>query len=312
MKSAPVQVWLPAISAVWLWLASGTPGRAETFTIATYNVENYLDTATATRPAKSDAARAQVRRGILALHPDILALQEIGAPSALRELQSALQTAGLPLPYAEHLTGFDTNIHVAVLSRFPSAARTPHTNDDFLLGGRRYHVSRGFAELEFQITPGFRLTLLVAHLKSRRAIPSADEGELRLAEARILRQIVDARLATNPAINLVVAGDLNDTPDSPSTLALMGKGRGRLVDTRPAEDPAAEGPPAGSDAGERRITWTHHFARDDTFSRIDYLLLSRGMADHWIAARSRVLRIDHWGVASDHRPVLATFDTEAR
>ena len=288
--------------ALWLILPSAT---AETVRVATYNVESYLDAPNQTRPAKPAVARAQVVRNLLALKPDVVALQEMGSVSALQELRASLKTAGLDLPYAEHVGGFDTNIHVAILSRLPFAARRPHTNDDFLLGGRRFRVSRGFGEVDLQIGPHFALTLLTAHLKSRRVIAPADEGELRLEEAKILRAIIDARLAANPNLNLIVLGDFNDAPDSPSTRMILGRGRTRLVDTRPAESNDDDEPGGGE---SRRVTWTHHYAKDDTFSRIDYILLSPTLARNWVTNETRVLRIPHWGLASDHRPLVATFD----
>ena len=58
---------------------------AETLRIATYNLENYLDQPTASRPhPKSAEAKAKIREGIRALKPDVLALQEMGSPSALQ------------------------------------------------------------------------------------------------------------------------------------------------------------------------------------------------------------------------------------
>src|ERR1700721_3155117 len=108
---------------------------AETFRIATYNVENYLDQASGTRPAKPEPAKAKVCESILALKPDVLALQEMGNTNILMALQYSLKTNGLDLPYWEHITGYDTNIHVAILSRFPIVSRHPHTNDPFLING---------------------------------------------------------------------------------------------------------------------------------------------------------------------------------
>ncbi len=58
---------------------------------------------------------------------------------------------GLDLPYKEHVAGFDTNIHVAILSRFPFTACRSHTNEDFLLGGRRFRISRGFGEVDVRV-----------------------------------------------------------------------------------------------------------------------------------------------------------------
>ena len=299
--------WARGAALVALWLGILSPA-AETIRVATYNLETYLDAPTQTRQPKSAEARAQVRRNLLALMPDVLALQEMGNVSALQELRESLKAAGLDLPYWEHLAGFDTNIHVAILSRFPFTGRRPHTNDDFLLGGRRFRVSRGFAEVDVQVNSHFAFTLLTAHLKSRRAIAAADEAELRLEEAKILRGIIDARLAGNPNLNLVVLGDFNDTQDSLSTRMILGRGRTRLIDTRPAEgnddDAAGESPGGGS----RRITWTHFYGKDDTFSRIDYLLVSPAMARIWVTNQTRVLRIPNCGVASDHRPLVAAFE----
>src|SRR5205823_4796477 len=115
---------------------------AETFRVATYNLVNYLDAATQTRHAKTAEAKAKVRESILALKPDVLALQEMGSVSALQELRDSLKAEGLDFPYWTHVTGFDTNIHLAILSKFPFAALRPHTNDDFLRMARWILVSK--------------------------------------------------------------------------------------------------------------------------------------------------------------------------
>ena len=302
---------LRTASAVALVLAS-LPLVAETFRVATYNVENYLDEPTQTRSAKSAAARAKVRDSILALKPDIIALQEVGAPSALTELRDSLKNGGLDLPQWELVSGHDTNVHVAVLSRFPITARRPRTNDNFLLGGRRFQVSRGFGEVDIQVSTNYSFTLITAHLKSKRPVPQADESELRLEEAKLLREEIDARFTANPNANLIVLGDFNDTKDSASTKVVIGKGRHKLVDTRPAERNAGEIPNYDAAAESRKVTWTHYYPKEDSYSRIDYILLSPGMAREWISHETYVLAQPNWGVASDHRPLLATFEAEDR
>ncbi|HOB33657.1 MAG TPA: endonuclease/exonuclease/phosphatase family protein, partial [Verrucomicrobiota bacterium] len=197
-------------------LASSAAPGAQTFRVATYNVENYLDRPTETRRVtKSPEAKARVRESIRTLKPDIIALQEIGSVSALLELRDSLKAEGLDLPHWELAGGFDTNIHVAILSRFPFVARRPHTNATFLLSGRRFRTSRGFAEVDVRINPNYTLTVITAHLKSQRPIPEADEAEMRLEEAKILRGIVDKRLAANPNANIIVLGDFNSTKDTP-------------------------------------------------------------------------------------------------
>ena len=65
---------------------------AETFRVATYNVENYLDQPTESRPfVKSAEARGKVRESIHALNPDVIALEEMGSTNALLELRASLK-----------------------------------------------------------------------------------------------------------------------------------------------------------------------------------------------------------------------------
>ena len=284
---------------------------AETFRVATYNVENYLDKTTETRrDVKSEAAKAKIREGIRSLKPDVIAFEEMGALSALKELQASLKSEGLDLPNLEHVTGFDTNIHVAVLSKFPIVARRSHTNDNFLLSGKRFSVSRGFAEVDIKVNDQYTFTLLAAHLKSKRQVGSADEAEMRLEEAKLLREKVDARLAADPKANLVVLGDFNDTKNSASTKALIGRGKTKLVDTRPAERNGDNTPNPNPAWEPRNITWTHYYGLEDSYSRIDYILLSPGMAREWVTNETYILTIPNWSVGSDHRPLVATFEAE--
>jgi endonuclease/exonuclease/phosphatase family metal-dependent hydrolase len=281
---------------------------AENFRVAVYNVENYLDRPTETRRfAKSEAGKAKVIESLLAEKPHIIAFTEMGSLSALLALQTDLKARGLDLPHYEHTVGFDTNIHTAVLSQFPITARRSVTNANFLLDGRRFQASRGFTDVEIQVNPDYRFTLLVAHLKSKRQIPSADQAELRLEEAKILRGIVDRHLAANPEANLMVAGDLNDTYNTPSVREIMGRGRTRLTDTRPTERNGDDQPhPFNPNYFPRNITWTHHYGVEDTYSRIDYALLSPGMTKEWVEAETYIITVPNWGIASDHRALLIT------
>jgi endonuclease/exonuclease/phosphatase family metal-dependent hydrolase len=283
---------------------------AETFRVATYNLDNYLDAPAGTRHAKTEESKAKVRESILATKPDVLAVEEMGTVSALEELRGSLKTGGLDFPNREYVSGFDTNIHIAILSKFPFTSVRPQTNDYFLLNGKRFRVSRGFAVVEVQVNTNYSFTLMAAHLKSKRVIASADEAELRHEEAKVLREKIDEALASNPNVNLVVLGDLNDYKDSSSIKEVIGRGKHKLVDTRPAErngdDPAS--PPRVLNAPT--VTWTHYFATEDVYSRLDYILLSPGMAREWVTNETYVLALPNWGKGSDHRPVVATFEAD--
>lgn len=314
--SAQGRRWLTLITAGWLLACLAAGPRAlqagQTFTVATYNLENYVNSGGGSRPAKSEASKASIREILRTLAADVLALQEIGGTNALTELRASLKTSGLEYPYWEHVNGWDTNIQVAVLSRFPIVARRSHTQDNFLLNGRRFRLTRGIGEVEIQVSNQYSFTLFVAHFKSRRAAAEADEADIREQEALVLREKIDARLRAAPDANIVVVGDLNDVKDSRSTRAVIGKGRWALVDTRPAEKTGDPPSRTATRMTARTITWTHYYAKEDTYSRIDYILVSRGMAREWDSAASYVLTAPNWGLASDHRPLVAGFSAEDR
>ena len=299
----------PCLALVAGLLLLTATALAETFRVAAYNVENYVDQATESRKiVKSPEAKAKVRETILALKPDVIALEEMGGLSALFELRAALKKDGLNFPHYEFVTGFDTNIYVAVLSRFPIVARRPHTNDSFLLSGRRFRVSRGFSDVDIKVNDRYEFTLIGAHLKSRRPVPQEDEAELRYEEAKILRAIVDRKLTANPNANLVVLGDFNDTYNTKAIKEIVGRGNDKLVDTRPAEKNGDNQPnPTNPRYSPRNITWTHYYGMEDTYSRIDYLMLSPSMAREWDKEQTYIPTVANWGVGSDHRPVVAEF-----
>ncbi len=220
-------------------------------------MESYLDQPLGGRPVKSAEARAKVREALLALRADVVALQEMGSTNALLELRASLAAEGLAYPHWEHVTGHDTNIHVAVLSRFPIIARHPHTNDS-------------------------------------------------------LREIIADRLKASPEANLLVLGDFNDTKDSSSVRTLIGRGRLALVDTRPSERNGDDHPNPNPRFEPRQVAWTHYYGKEDTYSRIDYILLSPGLAREWDQRQTYVLALPNWGTASDHRPIVAGFFAEDR
>ena len=135
---------------------------------------------------------------------------------------------------------------------------------------------------------------------------------LRLEEAKLLREKIDARLAANPKANIVVLGDFNDGKDSPSTKVIIGRGKHKLVDTRPAERNGDNVPNSNPAWEPRNITWTHYYGKEDVLTRIDFILISEGLAREWIKEETYIPFIPNWGVGSDHRPIMATFEAADR
>lgn len=297
------------VAVVWVF-SHGALSAAETFRIATYNLNNYLDVPSGNRSAKSPEAKAKIRETLRHLDASVVALQEMGSTNALLELRETLKAEGLDYPFWEHIHGHDTNIHVAVLSKFPITARRPHTNDSFLLFGKRFAVSRGFAEVDIQVNARYSFTLITAHLKSRLSVPDADEAELREQEAIILREKISALLTANRNVNLVVLGDFNDTKDSKPIKSILGRYKLALVDTRPAERNGDDQPNSNPRYPPPKVTWTYYYGKEDTYSRIDYILLSPGMAREWNKSETYIPTLPNWGLGSDHRPAVAGFFAE--
>jgi len=98
------------------------------------------------------------------------------------------------------------------------------------------------------------------------------------------------------------------TKDSASTKAVIGRGKLKLVDTRPAERNGDNAPSPNPAWEPRNVTWTHYYGKEDTYSRIDFLLISPGLAREWVTNETYVLTLPNWGVGSDHRPIMATFE----
>jgi len=293
-------------SCCFLLGSSGLAG--EKFRVGCFNLNNYITEPTGNRPLKGAESKAKVRESLRALDAHVLALEELGSPGALTELRESLKTEGMDYPHWEYVQGADTNIHLVVLSRFPIIARRSHTNDAFLLFGKRFQVNRGFSEVDIRVTPNYAFTLLGVHLKSKLAVSEGDQADIREQEAILLREKINAILASRPAANLVVLGDFNDTKDSKPMRVILSRQKNTLVDTRPAERNGDNVANTNPRYAPPKVTWTYYHSIEDSYTRIDYIVLSRGMAKEWDPEGTYVLALPNWGLASDHRPLVATFE----
>ncbi len=267
-----------------------------TFTVMTYNLNLYSLEDRDGHGQKDIPKPAEEREALIELirinRPDVLAVQEIGQPSILEEFRFALQKAGLEYPHLEYLQRGRTELNMAVLSRFPIVSRQSHLDDKYTIGEAVVPVSRGFIDVDLEVNPNYRFRLMTAHLKSK-VFHSLGQTEMRRNEARLLGNHIRRALKENPEINLLVVGDMNDQPNSAALREITGSREQLLQDLRPAD-------PEGD-------AWTHFDSAQDIYSRIDYMLASRGMAAEvfWegtVAVRSSLTR-----QASDHRPLMATF-----
>lgn len=261
----------------------------ETITFTSFNVHNYETEASPKHAVKPDASIAALVHSLERIKPDLLGLCEMGSKNALKDLQSRLSAAGIPLPHAEWVNGPDPDRHLALLSKFPFADKSDVSHCEYMLGAKPVAVRRGFLDVTVQINPAYRLRLVGAHLKSKLPVPE-DESVIRRHEAAKLREHIDSILNENPETNLLVYGDLNDTRESPPIRELVRfRGKNALFEL-----------PAADHLGDR---WTHYWKTADTYARIDFLLASFALLPEIPEKRGWILRTDNWLEASDHRPV---------
>jgi hypothetical protein len=172
-------------------------GRAETLTVATYNIENYgvadrmTDEGYRKEYPKPEAEKQALRAVIRRLKADVLLLQEVGGPAYLEELRRDLKAEGLDYPQAYVLEGNDPDRHVAVLSRRPFKAVVPHPDLEFPYFKTKERVKRGLLELTL-FTAGGEVTLFAVHLKSRFTDRPDDpqSAQRRVGEATAIRDAV--------------------------------------------------------------------------------------------------------------------------
>ncbi|MDF7805961.1 endonuclease/exonuclease/phosphatase family protein [Pontiellaceae bacterium B12219] len=282
-----------------LIVALSASGYAREFSVMTYNLHQFAladrDHDGREDDAKPDHECRALARVIASARPDVLAVQEIGGSSFLNALQAWLKTEGVNYAHVEMLQRGNRKNNLAVLSMFPIIGTTHHTNEWYTIGQARLAVARGFLETEIQVTENYSFHLINAHLKSK-VYNRLGQTEMRRNEARLLNKTVRGILKENPGCKLIVAGDMNDNPNSAAIREVTGKSRKNLFDLRPAE--------AGGDA------WTYYEASAELHTRFDYIFSNAEMLGDAIPEKSTVIRNPLTYEASDHRPILVTFKTD--
>jgi endonuclease/exonuclease/phosphatase family metal-dependent hydrolase len=266
------------------------------FSVMTYNLCRYSLADRDNDGQKNDPKPSVEHDAVIELiadtRPDILAVQEIGSPSVFEEFRYALRNAGLDYEHTEYLQRGQSEINLAVLSRFPIVSRQPHTDDTYSIGDAKIPVLRGFLDIEIQVNPNYKFRLMDAHLKSK-VFHMLGQTEMRRNEARLLNNYVRKILKNTPEENLLVLGDFNDTYRSAPLREITGNKHEYLQDLRPRDE-------AGN-------VWTHFSPDIDQYDRIDYTLVSRGMKPEVVAEKTRVLSDPRTYQASDHRPLIVVF-----
>ena len=262
-----------------------------------YNLHNYslqLSTERNASPPKSEREILQMLKILAELKPDILGVCEMGREDDLTDLQRRLEAVGLALPHREWVQGADPSRHLALLSRFPIAARHSRTDLRYPLDQVMRPIQRGILDVTVQIAPNYSLRLLGLHLKSRREVEDAEQALMRRHEAHLVRQHVNEILDAAPGTNLLVYGDCNESKEEPGLREIKGA---------PGQPHALRELPLTDDAGEK---WTYFYEPADEYSRIDFAFASAELMPEVNLKQSGIYPGRDWNEASDHRPLFVS------
>ncbi|MCK5572890.1 MAG: endonuclease/exonuclease/phosphatase family protein [Bacteroidetes bacterium] len=286
-----------AVAAIGLAQPSDLDDDQPVFTVATYNVKNLFDqhddpyfsdekTRTVPKPMEEVKALASV---IHLLDVDVIALQEVESRGVLRKFKNGLlKTLGYRTPIlyeGNDMRGID----VAFLSRLRVGSVTSHRHLRFLReGGAITRFSRDLLRARVYPADDFWFDLYIVHFKSGWRKEDVLKRE---AEATKAREILDEELGRDPPYRFMIVGDFNDRRESEVVKLIEGKDEGKLF------CPTDELPE------EERIT----FILDSVRTQVDYIFCSPSMRSLYVSGSVKVIHGDEAAVASDHRPVSASF-----
>lgn len=273
----------------------------DTVRVASFNLFNYLDTDRWVDGhyrmdyPKPEAEKDAVRKIIQAVNPDILALQEIGGPLHLQELQRDLKREGLNYPYAECLIAVDENRRIGVLSKLPFQAKD-HTDLDFKYFDERMVMKRGLQELIFGEGQQ-QWTLFNLHLKSRWTDREDDpqSEKRRTGEAHAARNYIKDTYPPEANSRYLIVGDFNDAKTAAPVRRFLESGDTQLSQLTPTLDSRGE-------------TWTFHYRREDRYERVDFILASPAMAPFIQGDGVIYDGQPETSVASDHRLIYVDLE----
>ncbi|MBI3800043.1 MAG: endonuclease/exonuclease/phosphatase family protein [Deltaproteobacteria bacterium] len=249
------------------------------------------------RDSVHEASTENTARVIQAVKAHILCVVEVEDRLALDRFNKSLLTA-LQADYPHNLLidgNDDRGIDVGLLSQFAIRSVRSHIDDVFpnKAGHKVLKFSRDCPEYEVVLPQGQSLWMLCNHLKSKGYGNQADNNDKRAGQANRIREILGRFDLTQDFV--VVAGDLNDTPDSAPLKGLLQTPN--LFDV--LASPKLQGP-----------RWTYQDGKD----QIDYLLVSKALHDKLQKVgieRHGIFRADNFNGQFPHFPQVTDKVTQA-
>lgn len=287
------------------------PGYAypagDTVRIATFNLEHFVDAfddpyVGARRESEADPVQVAEKHRLFAealraLDADVLSLQEVEGEALLRALVDSL-VPDLGYRFVASADDGDWYQNVVVISRLPLGPLTTFADATTPLPGQFDDAGRPEATdlinhrlfvVDVYARPDYAFSLVAAHLKAGRG--ERDEA-WRTGQADLLHAWLGQRFRSGAdAAHVLIAGDLNATPGSPSFAAILNAdgARGPVRFADPLDGAGAYSYPA--DAPRRRL---------------DHVLVSEGAAADVVpgSVRVEVSVTPSPERLSDHLPVV--------
>jgi len=203
----------------------------------------------------NEEASENTARVIREIDPQVLCLIEVESRPVLEKFASLKFKDKRKYRHAMLIDGNDPRgIDVGLLSRYELGRLRSHIDDRNAEGTPIF--SRDCLEVEVKLSKSKSLFLLLNHFKSKHGGDTPEDRARRQLQADTVKDVLRQNYDLKKDL-VVVAGDFNDTPDSPALAGLLAVPR--LHDVLKLKVP---------NAAQR---WTYHYQR---FDQIDYLLVS--------------------------------------
>ncbi len=256
--------------------------------VASYNVENLFDAIDDPvkrdegTPPKSHEDMLKLANALRSADADVVSLQEVENIEILNEFLDTY----LPdlYPYRVLVEGNDIRgIDVAVISKHPITGAVSHKDDRIPMeDGSTTRFRRDFLRADIMVR-GMPFSVYSTHFKAQSGGQRADD--VRLAEAKEARRIIERDAAMFPNRRYVVTGDFNDVPSSDVGSVFLG-----------GDDPFLN---SALESETNKIT------HPVTYRTIDYLLYPDHMKDSF--AGGGIQRLPDNERGSDHYLIYGDF-----
>jgi endonuclease/exonuclease/phosphatase family metal-dependent hydrolase len=264
---------------------------------------------------KNIKEKQEIAERIITMDADVLAVQEVEDINILKDFNA--KHLGNLYPYRVLIEGNDPRfIDVGVLSKLPIGAVTSHQTAVHPDAPNKTVFGRDLLEVEIWDKERKRklFTLYNNHLKSHYGDSNnggqgkIDNDQRRRQQAETVHAIVASR--QNKNAKYVIAGDMNDPPESPQLQAIQTIEGNQMLNalTNPSETRPAKAETTGH--GPQTTAWTYRHKKSGqppTHSLYDQIWLSPALAPT-LKSATIDRRTKHGGDGSDHDPAWVVLD----